>query len=123
MSFLKRSVLAARTLFYVLMATLLVFVLVTTVGVSHERQRIMQLTHNDVQKVVQHNTAAIAGVLWNYDTAALKTLLQGMTRFGAIIRLEVRDEHSLVASEQQPGKSMAADETWSVPLPAPGNGK
>lgn len=119
MSFLKRSVLAARTLFYVLMATLLVFVLATSIGVSHERQRIMQLTHNDVQKVVQHNAAAIAGALWNYDTAALQTLLQGMTRFGTIVHLEVHDEHATVADVRQPGNSATADDNWSIPLFAP----
>jgi len=107
MSFLKRSVLAARTLFYVLMASLAIFVLATTAGVLHERQRIMQAAHDDVQKVVQHNGSAIAGALWNYDTAALQTLAQGMTRFGAIVRIEVRDEHNQVIDVRQPGAADA----------------
>lgn len=87
MPFLKRSVLATRTLFYVLMASLVVFALATTAGVVHERQRIMQAAHDDVQKLVQQNAPAIAGALWSYDTATLKTLLQGMTRFGSITRI------------------------------------
>jgi diguanylate cyclase (GGDEF)-like protein len=118
MSFLKRSVLAARTLFYVLMASLAIFVLATTAGVLHERQRIMQAAHDDVQKVVQHNGSAIAGALWNYDTAALQTLAQGMTRFGAIVRIEVRDEHNQVIDVRQPAAADAERE-WTAPIMAP----
>lgn len=119
MSFLKRSVLAARALFYVLMATLLLFVLVTAIGVSLERQRIMQETHDDVQTVVQQNKATLARALWNYDTLALQTLLQGMAGVGTIVRLEVRDNQSPVVDIRRPGKTGAIDNEWTVPLLAP----
>ncbi|HEX6736419.1 MAG TPA: EAL domain-containing protein [Azonexus sp.] len=119
MSFLKRSALAARTLFYVLMASLLVFVLATTAGVVHERQRILQAAHDDVQALVERNSAAVAGALWNYDTAGLQALLQGMSRFGAIVRIAVRDDRGPVAEAQQPGAASAADREWAMPVMAP----
>ena len=119
MSFLKRSVLAARILFYVLMASLVVFVLATTVGVLHERQRIMQAAHDDVQQAVHRASPAIAGALWSYDTTALRSLLQGMTGVGAIVRIAVRDDHAVVAEMRQPGHDQAAELTWSVAIEAP----
>jgi diguanylate cyclase (GGDEF)-like protein len=119
MSFLKRSVLAARALFHVLMATLLLFVLVTTIGVSLERQRIMQEAHDDVQTAVQQNKASIARALWNYDNLALQTLLQGMTSVGTIVRIEVHDKQSQIIDIRRPGKAGTTDREWSVPLLAP----
>jgi diguanylate cyclase (GGDEF)-like protein len=119
MSFLKRSVLAARTLFYVLMASLVVFVLTTTIGVQHERGRIMQAAHDDVQDLVQRNSDAIGRALWNYDTATLQTLLQGMTRFGAITHVEVRDNQTVVAEVTLPGSPKTAEHEWTVAIMAP----
>jgi len=119
MAFLKRSVLAARTLFYVLMGSLLVFVLVTTAGVLHERQKIIQAAHDDVEQLVQRNAAAIAGALWSYDTATLKTILQGMTSFGAIVHVTVQDDHAVVGEARQTGSEQAAEREWQLAIVAP----
>ena len=118
MSFLKRSVLAARILFYVLLASLVMFMGVTSLGVLHEQERIMTLAHADVEKLVQRNSASLAGALWNYDTGTLQTLLQGMSQFGPIIHLAVRDEHALVAEASQAGVSDPGARAWVMPLHA-----
>ena len=128
MSFLKRSVLALRTLFSVLLASLVVFALITGWGVYYERSRILDAAHEDVQQAVNQNAAALSAALWNYDSVGLTALLQGIVRVDAITRIVVRDDQGVVADVSRPENARAqAASTVSrrstTPILSPDGGK
>lgn len=130
MSFLKRSALAARALMWVLLASLVVFVLATTWGVFRERERILQAAHDEVQQAVGRNSAALSQALWSYDNAGINALLQGMVRVGTITRIVVSDDKGVVADLTRPTADSVADSRtsegaelasrrWSSPILSP----
>ncbi len=125
MSFLKRSVLALKTLLWVLLGSLLVFVVATSIGVWHERERSLASAHDEARKAVVQNLGTVAVALWHYDTASLQALLGGMTRTGTIIRIEVLDGNTVVAERQRSSGDDGStgedsvDLTWSQPVIAP----
>jgi diguanylate cyclase (GGDEF)-like protein len=123
MAFLKRSILALRTLFWVLLVSLGMFAIITSVGVLHERSRILQHAHEDVEQVVTNNLDALTVALWSYDDRSLSALLQGMTRTGTMVRIEVMDDRSVVADTGQPPARKSVDHVWTLPIMAPDRSK
>ena len=130
MSFLKRSVLALRTLLSVLLASLVVFALITGWGVQHERDRILDDAHQEVQQAVSQNAAALSAALWNYDSVGLKALLQGMVGVDAITRIAVRDDKGVVAEMSRSaaghtnvGEAATVSRRWTTPILSPEDGK
>ena len=119
MAFLKQSVLALKILLLVLMAALGVFLLATTVGVAHERNKALHIAHTEVNTVVTNNLDAIALALWSYDDAAFSTLLRGMSKISSIARLELSDNTKIVADVSNPAAGNKADRVWSITIVAP----
>ena len=119
MAFLKQSVLALKILLLVLMAALGVFLLATTVGVVHERNKALHIAHTEVNTVVTNNLDAIALALWSYDDAAFSTLLRGMSKISSIARLELSDNTKIVADVSNPAAGNKADRVWSITIVAP----
>ena len=119
MAFLKQSVLALKILLLVLMAALGVFLLATTVGVVHERNKALYIAHTEVNTVVTNNLDAIALALWSYDDAAFSTLLRGMSKISSIARLELSDNTKIVADVSNPAAGNKADRVWSITIVAP----
>lgn len=119
MAFLKQSVLALKILLLVLMAALGVFLLATTVGVVHERNKALHIAHTEVNTVVTNNLDAIALALWSYDDAAFSTLLRGMSKISSIARLELSDNTKIVADVSNPAAGNKADRVWSIAIVAP----
>ena len=123
MAFLKRSVLALRTLFWVLLVSLGLFVIITSIGVLHERTRMLGHAHDEARQVATSNLDALAVALWSYDDRSLSALLQGMTRTGTMVRIEVLDNHAVVADVSRPGPHILADHVWSLAILAPDRSK
>ncbi|MGE5492469.1 MAG: EAL domain-containing protein [Actinomycetota bacterium] len=123
MSFLKRSVLALRTLLWVVLVSLGVFVVASTAGVLLERDRILTAAHDEAHNTVANNLGAVGVALWSYDKVALSALLEGMVRGGSMTRFEVRDDQDVVADVRRPGTADNADRVWSVPILAQSGGK
>ena len=119
MAFLKQSVLALKILLLVLMAALGVFLLATTVGVVHERNKALHIAHTEVNTVVTNNLDAIALALWSYDDVAFSTLLRGMSKVSSIARLELSDNTKIVADVSNPAAGNKADRVWSITIVAP----
>ncbi|MBK7415711.1 MAG: EAL domain-containing protein [Dechloromonas sp.] len=119
MAFLKQSVLALKILLLVLMAALGVFLLATTVGVVHERNKALHIAHTEVNTVVTNNLDAIALALWSYDDVAFSTLLRGMSKISSIARLELSDNTKIVADVSNPAAGNKADRVWSITIVAP----
>ena len=119
MAFLKQSVLALKILLLVLMAALGVFLLATTVGVVHERNKALHIAHTEVNTVVTNNLDAIALALWSYDDVAFSTLLRGMSKVSSIARLELSDNTKIVADISNPAAGNKADSVWSITIVAP----
>jgi len=119
MAFLRQSVLALRVLLWVLLAAMAVFVVVTALGVVHERNKALGASHQEASAAISSNLDAIALALWNYDEATFSTLLRGMTKIPAIARLELSDNDKVVADIRAPEYRNDADRVWSVPITAP----
>ena len=101
------------------MAALGVFLLATTVGVAHERNKALHIAHTEVNTVVTNNLDAIALALWSYDDAAFSTLLRGMSKVSSIARLELSDNTKIVADVSNPAAGNKADRVWSITIVAP----
>lgn len=119
MAFLRQSVLALRVLLWVLLASMAVFVLASTLGVMHERNKALAASHQEARAAISSNLGAIALALWNYDEAAFSTLLHGMIKAPAIARLELSDNDKVVADIRDPETGNDTDRVWSVPIIAP----
>jgi diguanylate cyclase (GGDEF)-like protein/PAS domain S-box-containing protein len=119
MAFLRQSVLALRVLLWVLLAAMAVFVLATTLGVMHERNKALSAAHQEAISAVSYNLDAIALALWNYDEAAFSTLLRGMTKIPAIARMELADNSKTIADIRDPENGNGTDRVWSIPITAP----
>ncbi|MER2541147.1 MAG: EAL domain-containing protein [Azonexus sp.] len=110
---------ALKILLLVLMAALGVFLLATTVGVVHERNKALHIAHTEVNTVVTNNLDAIALALWSYDDVAFSTLLRGMSKVSSIARLELSDNTKIVADVSNPAAGNKADRVWSITIVAP----
>lgn len=119
MAFLRQSVLALRVLLWVLLAAMAVFVLATSLGVMHERNKALSAAHQEVTTAVSYNQDAIALALWNYDEAVFSALLRGMTKIPAIARLELTDNSKTIADIRDPESGNDTDRVWSIPITAP----
>ena len=119
MAFLRYSVLALRILLWVVLASFVVFVLATTFGVVHERDKALQAAHADAVETADQNRSTISISLWQYDTAALNSLLKGMVQSRALVRVEVLDQKKVVADVRQPGDTNKVDRVWTQPVMAP----
>jgi diguanylate cyclase (GGDEF)-like protein/PAS domain S-box-containing protein len=119
MAFLRKSILALRILLWVLLAALGVFVLATTIGVIHERDKALAVAHAEVAAAVNNNLDSIALALWRYDEAVFTALLGGMSKVSSIARLELADNDKVVADIRDPETGNDTDRVWSIPITAP----
>jgi diguanylate cyclase (GGDEF)-like protein/PAS domain S-box-containing protein len=94
------------------------FAIATGIGVQHERTRMLRHAHEEAQQVAASNLDALAVALWSYDERSLAALLQGMVRTGTMVRIEVLDEHTVVADTGQPAIARKIDHTWTLPIMA-----
>lgn len=119
MAFLRYSVLALRVLLWVLLASLVVFVMATVFGVVHERDKALAAAHEGARDAVGQSLSAVSIALWQYDAAGLDALLKGMVRSKSVVRVEVRDHQKILADVRQSGSIKGADRVWDVPVMAP----
>ena len=116
MAFFRHSVLALRVLLWVLVASFAVFAVATAVGISLERDKVLQHAHLDAQNAATQSLPAISMSLWQYDMAGLNALLTGMVASNSVVRVEVLGPDQVVADVQQPGFSGSMDRVWTLPV-------
>jgi C4-dicarboxylate-specific signal transduction histidine kinase len=119
MRFLGQSRLTARTLFWVICTSVLMFSVVTTFTVWQERERMYRAAQEDADKNVSRNIAAISVALWNFDKPALNATLLALTQSGSIIRAEVHDSQSQIAEVSRADRSAKSDAEWEIPIMGP----
>jgi signal transduction histidine kinase len=116
---LGQSRLAARILFWVICASVLMFSVVTTLTVWQQRERMYQSAQEDADRNVSRNKAAISVALWNFDKAALDASLLALTQSGSIIRAEVRDLQRQIAKVERVDQRAKSDAEWEIPIIGP----
>ena len=123
MAFLRYSVLALRILFWVVLASLVVFTLATGFGLVHERDKALREAHGDAEQAVQQRLSAISMSLWQYDAAGLQAILKGMVSSGSVARVEVLDLDKRVVDTLAPSAEPEFDSVWSLDVWAPNGQK
>jgi diguanylate cyclase (GGDEF)-like protein len=108
--------LTARTLAWVVVASLVAFALITGVTVWQERARLLQRAHEQAQRSVQQNLPALNESLWNFNHAGIRALLSGMVGEGSIVRAEILDGERTVMTVERPGELLPIDTTWTTAI-------
>jgi C4-dicarboxylate-specific signal transduction histidine kinase len=119
MRLLGQSRLTARTLFWVICSSVLMFSIVTALTVWQERTRMYQAAQEDADRNVSRNIAAISVALWNFDKPALDATLLALTQSGSIIRAEVHDSQRQIAEISKANRSTQSDVEWEIPIMGP----
>ena len=113
---MRHSVLALRVLAWVLATSLAVFALATTVGLTYEREKALQMAHTEAQETVQRSLPAVSIALWQYDVDALNALLSGLVASRVVVRAEVLALDKSIADVRQTGFTDAVDRVWTLPI-------
>eukprot|EP01041_Mallomonas_annulata_P030439 gene30439-52573_t len=116
MRFFKPSSLTAKTLAWVVVASLVAFAAITGVTVWQERALLLQRAHEQAQRSVQQNLPALSESLWNFNNAGLRALLSGMVGEGAIVRADILDGERTLMTVSRPGEVPPIDTTWTTPI-------
>jgi len=119
MRFFKPSSLTAKTLAWVVVASLVAFAAITGVTVWQERALLLQRAHEQAQRSVQQNLPALSESLWNFNNASLRALLSGMVGEGAIVRADILDGERTLMTVSRPGEVPPIDTTWTTPIADP----
>mgnify|MGYP006168065663 CR=1 FL=1 len=119
MRFFKPSSLTAKTLAWVVVASLVAFAAITGVTVWQERALLLQRAHEQAQRSVQQNLPALGESLWNFNNASLRALLSGMVGEGAIVRADILDGERTLMTVSRPGEVPPIDTTWTIPIADP----
>ena len=119
MRFFKPSSLTAKTLAWVVVASLVAFAAITGVTVWQERALLLQRAHEQAQRSVQQNLPALSESLWNFNNASLRALLSGMVGEGAIVRADILDGERTLMTVSRPGEVPPIDTTWTIPIADP----
>ena len=118
MRFLRPTSLTAKTLAWVVLASLVAFACITGVMVWQEQKRQLARAHEQAERSVQQNLPALSDSLWNFNNASLRALLNGMVSQGAIVGADVLDgDLRLVMSATRAGAALPVDTTWTRPIP------
>jgi diguanylate cyclase (GGDEF)-like protein/PAS domain S-box-containing protein len=116
MGFLRYSVLALRILAWVLVASLGVFMVASTLGLTYEREKALEQAHAQTQEMVQRSLSAISIALWQYDTTTLHALLTGFVASPVVVRAEVLERDTPIADVHQAGFTGNVDRVWTLPV-------
>ncbi|WP_298213007.1 EAL domain-containing protein [Acidovorax sp.] len=119
MRFFNPSSLTAKTLVWVVVASLVAFGAITSVTVWQERTRLLERAHEQAERSVQQNLPALSESLWNFNNAGIRALLSGMVGEGAIVRADILDGERTLMTVMRPGEVLPIDTTWKVPIEAP----
>ena len=114
--------LTAKTLIWVVLASLVAFACITAVTVWQEKKLLLERAHTQAERSVQQNLPALSDSLWNFNNASLRALLDGMVGQGSIVGADVLDgELRIVMSAARAGAALPVDATWAISIPAPNN--
>jgi len=115
------SSLTAKSLAWVVVASLVAFACITGVTVWRERALMLERAHEQAQRSVQQNLPALSDSLWNFNNASLRALLSGMVGEGAIVRADILDGERTLMTVSRPGEALPVDITWTAPIADPNN--
>ena len=121
MRFLRPTSLTAKTLAWVVLASLVAFACITGVMVWQEQKRQLARAHEQAERSVQQNLPALSDSLWNFNNASLRALLSGMVGEGAIVRADILDGERTLMTVSRPGEALPVDVTWTAPIADPNN--
>ena len=113
--------LTAKSLAWVVVASLVAFACITGVTVWRERALMLERAHEQAQRSVQQNLPALSDSLWNFNNASLRALLSGMVGEGAIVRADILDGERTLMTVSRPGEALPVDVTWTAPIADPNN--
>ena len=113
--------LTAKSLAWVVVASLVAFACITGVTVWRERALMLERAHEQAQRSVQQNLPALSDSLWNFNSASLRALLSGMVGEGAIVRADILDGERTLMTVSRPGEALPVDVTWTAPIADPNN--
>ena len=116
MGFLRYSVLALRILAWVLVASLVVFMVASALGLAYERDKALAQAHTQTQEMVQRSLSAVSIALWQYDTTTLQALLTGYVASPVVVRAEVLERDTPIADVHQAGFTGKVDRVWTLPV-------
>ena len=116
MGFLRYSVLALRILAWVLVASLVVFMVASALGLAYERDKALAQAHTQTQEMVQRSLSAVSIALWQYDTTTLQALLTGYVASPVVVRAEVLERDTPIADVHQAGFIGKVDRVWTLPV-------
>jgi len=121
MSLLNLSSLNRKILLWVISVAVIMFSLVSALTVWREREAMYATADMKAVKEAHEDESVIAFDLWEFDRAALKASLKGITLSGTIVHAEVIDNGEIVAEFTRGGKNYSIDRTFSIDLKSPEN--
>lgn len=108
-----------KIVFTVLFASLLMFPVISLFAVINARNQMIDSADRTAQKNISQNLLAIANSLWNFDKAALKSSLTGLTLTGPIFRAEVWENGDRYIVAQRSDSAFHVEHVLEIPLLAP----
>ncbi|MBS1157828.1 MAG: response regulator [Proteobacteria bacterium] len=119
---LYRSSLATRTLLSMVVASLLIFLIITAMVVWDERSKLLAAAHNESEARVASNMSALQLAAWSYSEDGIRAILAALTRSGALTKAEFISPELKLAWRRD-GLAVTPDRTWMLPVFAPEGGK